>query len=270
MLEGFDTFELTADVEGEPLTKLVYRRLVDDDRGGVAPAVVVMHEMPGITPSVAAFAERLAREGLSVYLPVLFGEVGRPLGLAYNVGQLARACVSREFALLAAERSSPLTEYLRALCRRASEETGGRGVGALGMCITGNFALALMVEPCVKAPVLSQPSLPLPLTPELRAGLHVSTAELATLRGRVSREGARVLGLRFTGDILCPGERFARLRAELGEGFEGIEIDSSDRNVHGVPRVAHSVLTNHLVDEAGHPTQAALARTLEFFRERLR
>jgi dienelactone hydrolase len=137
------------------------------------------------------------------------------------------------------------------------------------MCLTGNFALALMVDESVMAPVLSQPSLPFPVSRSHREALHLSDADLSVVKRRV-REGCPVLGMRFTADPLCPGDRFERLRRELGAGFEAIEIDSRPGNPHGIPRTAHSVVTKDLVDEAGHPTRAALERVLGFFAERLK
>ncbi len=257
-LEGFDEGSFTHD----GVTRAVFRR-------GSGPGVVIMHEMPGITPPVARFARTVADAGFTVVMPWLFGTPGKPLSIAYNAGQLLRACVGREFSVLAAREASPITDWLRALCREVHAELGGKGVGAIGMCITGNFALALMVDEAVMAPVLSQPSLPLPLTRAMREGLHVGDEALATIKRRAA-DGVGVLGLRFTGDVLCPGERFGRLRAELGDAFEGIEIDSGPRNPHGIKRTAHSVVTNDLVDEAGHPTRIALDRVLSFFAERLR
>ena len=239
-------------------------------RAGEGPAVVVMHEIPGITPEVAGFARRVAEAGYSVFLPDLFGTPGKPFGLPYVAEQMVRACISREFHVLASHRASPITDWLRALCCEAHAECGGPGVGAIGMCLTGNFALALMVDPCVMAPVLSQPSLPFGITPSQRAALHVSEEQLETIRKR-ARNGCPVLGMRFTRDPMVPPERFETLRRELGpEGFEGIEIDSSPGNPHGIPRTAHSVVTTDLVDEAGHPTRAALDRVLAFFAEQLR
>jgi dienelactone hydrolase len=239
-------------------------------RAGSGPGVVVMHEIPGITPEVAGFARRVADAGFSVYLPDLFGTPGKPFSLPYVAGQMMRACISREFRVLAAHEASPITEWLRALCRHAHAEQGGPGVGAIGMCLTGNFALALMVDEAVMAPVLSQPSLPFPLSRERRAALHVSPGQLDAIRTR-ARDGCPVLGLRFTHDPMCPVERFDTLRRELGDaGFEAIEIDSGPGNPHGIPRTAHSVVTKDLVDEEGHPTRAALERVLGFFAERLR
>jgi dienelactone hydrolase len=257
-LDGFDSF--TFDHGGAART--VYTR-------GAGPGVVVMHEIPGITPQVAAFARRVAADGFRVYLPHLFGEPGRPISNGYLFGQMARACISREFAVLASRQASPLTEWLRALCRQAHGECGGPGVGAVGMCITGNFALALMVDETVMAPVLSQPSLPFGLTAAQRGALHVSDEQLAVVKQRAAG-GCTVLGLKFTHDPLCPPQRFATLRRELGAGFESIEIDSGPGNPYGLTRRAHSVLTTDLVDEAGHPTRAALDRVLGLFRERLR
>ncbi|HZF56777.1 MAG TPA: dienelactone hydrolase family protein [Polyangiaceae bacterium] len=257
-LEGFT--ESAFSHEGS--TRTVYRR-------GSGPGVVIMHEIPGITPPVAAFARRVADAGFTAVMPVLFGTPGKPLSTPYALGQLARACISREFAVLAARQSSPITDWLRALCRSVHAELGGKGVGAIGMCLTGNFALSLMVDPVVMAPVLSQPSLPLPIGRERRAGLHISDEDLAVVKARVA-QGACVLGMRFTADPKVPAERFEHLRAELGPGFEGIEIDSSKGNLHGISEKAHSVVTTDLVDREGHPTRVALDRVLSFFEERLK
>jgi dienelactone hydrolase len=236
---------------------------------GSGPGVVVIHEVPGVTPTVARFATRVADAGFRVYVPSLFGTPGKPFGVPYVLSQITRACVSFEFAVLARFESSPITDWLRALCRRAHAECGGPGVGALGMCLTGNFALALMVDPSVMAPVLSQPSLPFGVSASHRAALHLSDADLAQVKQRV-RGGCPVLGLRFTHDPMCPRERFDTLRRELGAGFEAIEIDSGPGNPHRIRRLAHSVLTEDLVDEAGHPTRAALERVLALFERRLR
>ena len=78
-----------------------------------------------------------------------------------------------------------------------------------------------------------------------------------------------MLGLRFSADKGSPPERFETLRRELGDAFEGIEIDSSPGNPAGIPARAHSVLTVDLVDEPGHPTRLALDRVLAFLTERL-
>ena len=78
-----------------------------------------------------------------------------------------------------------------------------------------------------------------------------------------------MLGLRFTEDMAVPADRFETLRRELGDGFIGVEIDSSEGNPWGISKRAHSVLTEHFVDEPGHPTREALDQVLEFFRTRL-
>lgn len=243
-------------------------RTHDVYRAGAGPAVIVIHEMPGLHPGVVGFAQRLVDAGYSVYLPSLFGRAGAPISAGRFARSMLQVCVAREFHLLA-DRTSPVATWLRALAALAHSECGGPGVGAVGMCFTGGFALAMAVEPAVLAPVLSQPSLPFPLTARKRAALGLDDADLAQVKERM-RHGLCALGLRFTGDGFCPGERFATLRRELGAGFEGIEIDSSPGNAHGIPGKAHAVLTVHLVDEPGHPTRAALDRVMAFLRERLR
>ncbi len=258
-IPGFKRADLA--LAGAP-ARTVYRR-------GSGPAVVVMTEVPGITPQVAHFATRVADAGFSVYLPQLIGTPMQPLTPGAAVRSIARACISREFRVLAANQSSPIVDWLRALARHAHNECGGPGVGAVGMCLTGNFALAMMLNAPVIAPVLSQPSLPGAITPGRRRALHASTEELAAAHDKIEQHGARILGLRFDDDPMCPPQRFARLREEFGAAFEAIELPSSCANPDALPP-AHSVLTTHLIDATGEPTRAALDRTLAFLSEQLR
>jgi dienelactone hydrolase len=266
-IDGYDAVPFTHD----GTTRTVYR-------AGEGPAVIVMAEMPGITPKVVEFADRLVDRGLSVWLPWLFGDPGRnpQRGTRPDLGYMARsivpACVSKEFAAFAVGRTAPVTDWLRALARHAHEECGGPGVGAVGMCFTGGFALGMLAEPAVIAPVLSQPSLPIALPHNrrrARGDLHLSPDDVATLQRRAVDEDICVVGLRFSGDPLAPGARFDTLRTLLGDKFIGVEIDSSKGNPHGHPRAAHSVLTEHLVDVEGHPTREALDQVLDFFVDRL-
>mgnify|MGYP002633910369 CR=1 FL=1 len=237
-------------------------------RCGAGPGVVLMHETPGITPKVARLGRRLADAGFTVVMPSLFGSPGRAPEASYLARELSGACVGREFSVLAMRRSSPITDWLRGLCRALHAELGGPGIGALGMCLTGNFALSLMVDEVVMAPVLSQPSLPFPVSPWHCRALAISDQELAIVKERVAA-GVKVLGLRFSHDAMSPEARFGRLRDELGEGFEAVEVDSSPGNPYGHRRLAHSVLTEDLLDEEGQPTRQALERVVAFFQERL-
>jgi dienelactone hydrolase len=236
--------------------------------GGSGPAVIVIHEVPGLHPGVVEFARRVVDAGFSVRMPSLFGTPGRPVTAGYAVRSLAGACVAREFTTLALHRTSPVIGWLRRLAAEAHAESGGPGVGAVGMCFTGGFALGMMVDDTMLAPVLSQPSLPFPLTPSRRSAVGISDADLARVKARAAN-GACLLGLRFTHDVAVPQARFDTLRRELGDAFIAVEIDSSKDNPHGIPRAAHSVLTEHFVDEPGHPTRDALDRVLTFFAERL-
>lgn len=243
-------------------------RLYDVYRAGSGPGVVVIHDMPGLHPGVVEFGRILVAAGFTVYLPSLFGRVGAPPTRRETLRSVARVCFAREFRILA-DRTSPVVAPLRGLAARAYEECGGRGVGAVGMCFTGGFALAMAVEPSILASVLSQPGLPAPLGERRRAALGLDAQDLARVKQRAN-DDLRVLGLRFTADRGCPAERFQTLRRELGESFEGVEIDSSPGNEFGIPSRAHSVLTVDLVDEPGHPTRMARDRVVAFLGQRLR
>lgn len=236
---------------------------------GDGTAVIVMAEIPGITPKVAQFARRVRDRGHRVYLPVLFGEPGAEMTTPRIVRSVAPSCVSREFSAFALRTTPPAIDWLRALARQAHEECGGPGVGAVGMCFTGGFALAMSTEPAMLAPVLSQPSLPLAVGEKRAADLGLSDHDLLTVVERARDEDLCVLALRFTGDRLVPAERFAALRRLLGENFIGVEMDSSEGNPWGHEPRAHSVLTEDLVDEPGQPTRDALDQVLDFLDERL-
>jgi dienelactone hydrolase len=238
---------------------------------GTGPAVIVMAEMPGISPDVVRFSRWVRDAGFTVYLPSLFGRDGAFPDAEGGTEVFRRACVSAEFRAFAGNESSPVTQWLRALARRAHEECGGPGVGAIGMCFTGNFALTMMLEPAMLAPVLCQPSLPL----NDPAGLEISADELATVRARLERDDLTVQGYRFAGDRFCTAERFAAYAEALGDRFVAQVLPDDAANPDPPPFFAnvvgcpHSVVTAHLIDAAGEPTIAARDEILAFFARRL-
>ena len=237
-------------------------------RKGKGPAVVVMHEVPGISTEVLRFARKVADAGFTVFLPHLFGVLGKATNELTRLRELAKLCISREWHVLAENRSSPIADWLRALASHAHQEIGGKGVGAVGMCVTGNFALTMTLDDAVIAPVLAHPSFPLPITPRKAAALHVTPETLENARRRIEDEGMSVLGVRFTSDVLfCRAARFDSLRRELGHGFEAVEVPGRSAKPH--PEPPHSVLTVGLVDREGEPTRDAVDRVIGFLGERL-
>lgn len=239
-------------------------------RKGSGPAVVVLAEMPGITPLVIDFADRVVAIGCTAVLPHLFGVPGASMSPSVILKAMPPACVSKEFSAWATGKTSKVVQWCKALARYEHERCGGPGVGVVGMCFTGNFALAMLPDESVIAPVMSQPSLPLGFTKKAKRALYLSDEDLTKVQDRMAVEpDLCVLGLRFSDDKLVPAARFAHLSEVLGDRFVGVEIDSSKGNAYGNPRTAHSVLTEHLVDEAGHPTRDALDSVLELFRTRL-
>ena len=219
-------------------------------RKGTGPGVVVVHEIPGITDAVVAFAEEVVAAGHTVVMPQLFGEVGGPAGLRQVAAVIPRVCISREFTKLARNETTPVAGWLRSLSRDLHAELGGPGVGALGMCFTGGFALAMMVDDAVAAPVLCQPSAPFALGKARASDLNLSPADLEVVRRRAA-EGCAVLGLRYRKDP-ATGTRFDTLRRELGDRFIAVEFEGR----------GHSTVTEHRQQEA-------VDRVLAFFAEKL-
>src|SRR5882762_166621 len=238
---------------------------------GWGPAVIVMAEMPGISPHVARFSRWVRDAGFTVYMPSLFGRDGAVPDADEGAAVFRAACVSAEFRAFAGNESSPVTNWLRALARLAHQECGGPGVGAIGMCFTGNFALTMMLEPSMLAPVLSQPSLPM----DDPAGIEIAPDEVKAVRERLEREDLTVMAYRFEGDKFCMAQRFAAYTEALGDRFIGRVLPDSAANNDLAPfferhvTTPHSVVTAHLIDEAGQPTIAARDEILAFFKQRL-
>lgn len=239
---------------------------------GEGPGVIVMTEMPGISPHVARFARWVRDAGFTVYMPSLFGRDGASPTGDEGAEVFQRACVSAEFRAFGANKSSPVTQWLRALARLAHEECGDPGVGAIGMCFTGNFALTMMLEPSTLAPVLSQPSLPL----DEPAGLEISPDDMTAVKARLDKDDLTVMAYRFEGDSFCRAERFKAYSDALGDRFVGRVLPDSAANKNVSPfhekfvTTPHSVVTVHLIDEAGEPTIKARDEILDFFAERLK
>lgn len=227
-------------------TRDVYRR-------GSGPGVVVVHEIPGITPKVLQFADEVVGRGFTVVMPSLVGTPGKEVSGPYLASSMTRVCIAREFSNWALQQTSPIIGWLRALARNLHEEVGGPGVGAVGMCFSGGFALAMMVDDFVVAPVLSQPSLPFAVGKVRGADLNLSPDD-ALVVARRAAEGCQVLGLRYTGDKLV-GSRFDRLRELLGDSFLAVELPSTKKS-------DHSVLTEQR-------DEASVQRVLDFFGEKL-
>lgn len=259
-LDDFTRREVALDA----ISKTVYT-------AGRGPAVIVMTEMPGISPHVARFSRWVRDAGFTVYMPSLFGRDGVVESAEDGLAIFRRACVSAEFRALEANQTSPVTTWLRTLARLAHEECGGPGVGAIGMCFTGNFALTMMLEPSVLAPVISQPSLPL----NDPAGLEISPRDLTAVRDRLDRDDLNVLAYRFAGDRFCTAERFDAYSRALGDRFVPRVLADSAANSDVAPffekvvGCPHSVVTAHLIDEEGQPTVAARDEILGFFARRL-
>jgi dienelactone hydrolase len=219
-------------------------------RKGTGPGVVLIHELPGMTPEVIAFADEVVGAGHTVVMPHLFGEPGAPVSVGRFLKVLPQVCVSREFTKLALNETTPVAGWLRSLARELHAELGGPGVGALGMCFTGGFALAMMVDDAVTAPVVCQPSAPFAIGKRRGADLNLSPADLQVVKRRAAA-GCAVLGLRYRNDA-ATGTRFDTLHRELGDNFIAVEFEGK----------GHSVLTEHRQQEA-------VDRVLAFFSERL-
>lgn len=244
-LSAYEKSDFSAPVEGgHTVTHDVYAR-------GQGPAIVLMQELPGIGPETLRFADHLVDAGYSVVLPHLFG----PLERISLIGNVVRVfCMRRELYLFAADRTSPIVDWLRVLCRSVRDTRSPQGVGVIGMCLTGNFAISLMADDSVRASVAAQPSMPI----AKQSALHMSEADVAAVKQRLD-ETEPMLSFRFEGDTICQAAKFD----SIGKSFNS---DGTERiRLTTLPGKGHSVFTLHFVDEDGHPTREALDDVIAYF-----
>lgn len=234
---------------------------------GAGPAVIVCHELGGMSPTCLELADRIASKGFTVFVPVLFGSPGQKS----NLRGTAQLCLSREFHVLALDRTSPVSRWLTALAEEAEARTGRRGVAAIGMCATGGVVLATLISNSVRGVVASQPALPMrwPLASKGRkSNLGLSP------RHRVAVEATEkpILALRFKRDFICPRERLEAI-AELSARASTREVPAMGTYKDADPkirRLAHSVLTFDLVFQEGHPTYEAFDEVISFLKRHLK
>jgi dienelactone hydrolase len=228
---------------GQTVSHDVYAR-------GLGNVIVVIQELPGIGPETLRLVDHIVASGFRVLLPHLFG----PLGRTDLLGNTARVfCMRKEFHLFQKNRSSPIVDWLKALCLDAKTSGASSGVGVIGMCLTGNFAMSLMADDSVLAAVASQPSMPFG-----RAGaLHMSEEEIDALKTRVDAT-APMKAFRFESDWMCSSEKFKAIDQLINDDATRVELNT-------LPGKGHSVLTMDFVDQAGHPTRQALDEILSYF-----
>ena len=248
MLEGYQQRVFTAPASETTISHDVY------SQGDQGPTIVIIQELPGIGPQTLDLARRFADAGYRVVLPHLFG----PLGKISLGGNLVRVfCMRREFKLFEKNASSPVVNWLRALCRDLLENHGSTAIGVIGMCLTGNFAISMMADETVLAGVASQPSMPI----NRPHHLHMSAEEIAATRSRLEEHGP-MIAMRFAGDKLCTAEKFQAIDAAFNEDQERIELIE-------LPGPGHSVLTLDMIKRA-EVTEPAFAKVLTYFDSRLK
>jgi dienelactone hydrolase len=256
-LEGWQPAPFT----GGGLTYDVYSK-------GAGPGVVLLPEVPGITPEVLGLAEHLVANGFTVAIPSLFGTPGKPMSPAYAASTIGRLCVASEMKAFAAGAERPVSAFLRALAADLNSRTPGPGVGVIGLCFTGGFALATAVDDAVLAAVMSEPSVPFALGPRRSRDLGLSPAETTAVQGR-TQDGLCLMALKFSKDMAVPDSRFDAYQQTFGDAVELIVLDSSKGNADGYGRTAHSVLTLEVRDSPANSAHDARARVTRFLHEHL-
>lgn len=240
---GFESGSFECDTPVGVIVRRVLRRADD------GPAVILMHEAPGLSGSTFRLADLLAQRHFTVVLPEL---LDAPSGA---FATMVRLCIARELNALTRGETGAIATWIRGLAERESDATGGRPVGVIGMCFSGGFALATAVDPRVRAVVMSQPALPFALS-----DLGLSPDDLTRVKANVDR-GTCVRAMRFRMDLRSPSFRMRRLRREIPT--------AETETIPTWNPVRHSVLANGLDAPAGSRLASAFDQTFRFLEDAL-
>ena len=248
---GFERFrEFDAQLEPRRLTFC----------SGSGPPVILLHEINGATPELFRFGWRVAEAGFTVYIPIFFGRPNTD-GILSSVTSIVRVCVAKEFAAFAVNQSSPIADWVRKLAGLVKDRHDA-GVGVVGLCLTGSFALTAALDDAVLAPVVSEPALPFGIKRAARTSLHLSPEEIACVAKRV-RGGLEILAFRFDGDLISPAAQYESLKNAFPCGVIG------DGYLKPTRRCAHAVFTADFDSSPGSSTVGALADLLGFLNRKL-
>jgi dienelactone hydrolase len=211
--------------------------------GAQRPSVMLMHEFPGIKKNLEKLANVLAEE-FRVVVPSIFGRDGSPSSL----DSIRQICVGREVHILARDGVSRSVGWLREFANDRVAGSSSRPFGVIGLCLTGNFALALAVDRRVAAAVVGEPAIPL-----RPSGLGLSRGDRDLVKKNVD---LRVQGYRFRRDCMSPAAKLTAAKELLDDRMRIYTLSSPSET-------GHSTLTG---DDA---SPAAIANVRAFLRERL-
>ena len=227
----------------------VYRR-------GTGPAVILIHEAGGLDHSALDIADRLVDQGFRVLAPVIVG-TPQPDGSGSSaMVNLLKMCVSREVHVFLTGQTSPIAVWLRALA--AAEKGDHPGVGVIGMCFSGGFAIAAAVDEAVVAAVASQPALPWPILPGAGKDLGLSREDVVCVRDRFRDGKFGLLVARYRDDRASSKARIESYRTEFGPDVLMEPIGT-----------AHSVLARAAQPSPDPAAVPVLAATIALLKARL-
>ena len=129
-------------------------------QNGTRP-LIILHELPGMSPSFIKYCSEMADKGFKVYMPLMFKSPNTQMS---NL-QTGLFCLTWEFKKLFRARGSerharPFTAWLIELVDFVGANNPDAKIGVVGMCLTGSFAIAAIAAPNVNAAVVCQPSHP--------------------------------------------------------------------------------------------------------------
>jgi dienelactone hydrolase len=270
--------ELLAQFEPPHYAFLGSRFTVFTPRGAgsprTGPPIILLHEMPALSPDLLDLALRLSRNNYSVYVPLLWGKEDENAASRFVFFRHAfELRASSRWRAGIADVHRPILDDLAELCRKIIVEHPNQRIGVIGNCLTGIFPFALAARvPEVAAPIASQPTLPLTLSKSDWPKTGLSSEDTRRLQERIRTEpNFQLLGFRFEEDLVSPAARFDTLKRQFHPRFVDGTIPVKYYHCRDeMPRHPHAVLTECHMENPKLATSHAWQECLNFLAAKLR
>jgi len=235
------------------------------------PGVLLLHELMGLTDDTFDLAARISEEGFTVALPHLFGPAGGKGSLAAGAAGLFDRCIRSQMSILAGSQPRKGTAWLAAAAEWLDERTDSpNGIGVIGMCATGAYAMAAVLDPKVGAVVASQAAGP---------AFQPGSWGIPGGDGQLRETTKGVMALRFRQDCRSASRRVELLPQLMGESpsssREGPDDPTLEPSRRGIEVLQGARLHVVWADGSGHSVlnvdqvELAVAQVVAFLHRNL-
>lgn len=175
--------------------------------------VLLLHELPGLTPGAIDLADFLHLElNRRCYMPLLFGEYGQS---ETGLTPLLQACQTGRWKVFNCTWPGRILDDSWSMTSQVAEKHPEEAITVIGNCLTGTLPLELIAHPKVEVAIHCQPALPFGLTRKNAAWPIDGPRLERSLDSLESIENKRLIFIHYVGDSIAPVSRIRWLLDQI-------------------------------------------------------